>query len=40
MLFRGVSLKFNEPPESRRPIDVWRIYIFKGEEVLSTNLLI
>ncbi len=29
-LFRGVSLKFHEPPESRRPTDIWRIYIFKG----------
>ena len=26
----GVSLKFHEPPEGRPPVDVWRIYVFKG----------
>lgn len=33
-----MSLKFHEPPESRPPIDVWRIYIFKGEEALRTKI--
>lgn len=36
-----MSLKFHEPPESRRPIDIWRIYIFKGDDVFgnsSTNV--
>ena len=25
-------LKYNEPPEARKPTDGWRLYIFKGEE--------
>lgn len=25
-------LKYNEPPEARRPIVGWRLYVFKGEE--------
>jgi hypothetical protein len=33
-LLSGVSLKFHEPPESRKPLDVWKIYVFKGEEVM------
>lgn len=39
-IYRGVSLKFNEPPESRPPTDIWRMYIFKGEDVSSKFALI
>lgn len=38
-LLRGISLKFHEPPEARRPIDRWQIYIFKGDDVLRSHLL-
>lgn len=30
-----MSLKFHQPPEARPPTISWRLYIFKGEEVLS-----
>jgi len=33
-LFRGVVLKYNEPPEARKPNKNWRLYAFKnGTEV-------
>ncbi|KAF7314505.1 FHA domain-containing protein [Mycena kentingensis (nom. inval.)] len=25
-------LKYNEPPEARKPVEGWRLYVFKGEE--------
>jgi smad nuclear-interacting protein 1 len=25
-------LKYNEPPEARRPSQGWRLYVFKGKE--------
>ena len=25
-------LKYNEPPEARKPLVGWRLYIFKGKE--------
>lgn len=28
----GVVLKYNEPPEARKPTRNWRLYVFKGEE--------
>ena len=33
--YRGVVLKFSEPPEARMPSQRWRLYIFKGEEQLE-----
>jgi smad nuclear-interacting protein 1 len=33
--FRGVVLKYNEPPEARKPTKSWRLYIFKGKEQLG-----
>lgn len=33
--YRGVVLKFSEPPEARMPAKRWRLYIFKGEEQLE-----
>ncbi|GAA6063512.1 hypothetical protein JCM10212_004725 [Sporobolomyces blumeae] len=29
---RGVVLKYNEPPEARKPVRNWRLYVFKGKE--------
>ena len=31
----GVTLLFNEPPEARKPDVRWRLYVFKGGEVLN-----
>ena len=32
--FKGVVIKYNEPPEARKPKRRWRLYPFKGEESL------
>lgn len=32
--FRGVVIKYSEPPEARIPKKRWRLYPFKNEEVL------
>ncbi|XP_014667962.1 PREDICTED: smad nuclear-interacting protein 1-like, partial [Priapulus caudatus] len=32
--FRGVVIKYNEPPEARKPKIHWRLYPFKGEQAL------
>ena len=32
--FNGVVIKYNEPPEARKPIKRWRLYCFKGETEL------
>jgi smad nuclear-interacting protein 1 len=29
---KGVQLKYNEPPEARKPLKNWRLYVFKGKE--------
>ncbi|WOK98874.1 hypothetical protein Cni_G07586 [Canna indica] len=34
---RGVALLFNEPPDARKPDIRWRLYVFKGGEVLNGN---
>lgn len=33
-MFRGVLIKYNEPPEAKKPVLRWRLYPFKGEEAL------
>jgi len=33
--FSGITLLFNEPPEARKPDIKWRLYVFKGGEVLN-----
>ncbi|KAK3199582.1 hypothetical protein Dsin_022997 [Dipteronia sinensis] len=38
--FRGITLLFNEPPEARKPDVRWRLYVFKGGEVLNEPLYI
>ena len=32
--YRGVVIKYNEPPEARKPKRRWRLYPFKGDESL------
>lgn len=32
--FRGVVIKYNEPPEAMKPKRRWRLYPFKGDEAL------
>lgn len=32
---KGVELKYNEPPEARKPLKNWRLYVFKGEEQIG-----
>lgn len=39
VIFAGVTLLFSEPPEARKPDMRWRLYVFKGGEVLNGNLL-
>ena len=34
--FKGVVIKYNEPPEARKPKRRWRLYVFKGDETLPT----
>ena len=31
----GVVLKYNEPPDARKPTEKWRIYVFKNDTQLS-----
>ncbi|CAA2974346.1 FHA domain-containing DDL [Olea europaea subsp. europaea] len=35
---RGITLLFNEPPDARKPEIRWRLYVFKGGEVLNEPL--
>lgn len=35
-MYKGVLLKFQEPPEARAPNTLWRFYVFKGEEQIET----
>ncbi|PHT35437.1 Smad nuclear-interacting protein 1 [Capsicum baccatum] len=35
---RGITLLFNEPPDARKPDIRWRLYVFKGGEVLNEPL--
>ncbi|OWM88440.1 FHA domain-containing protein DDL [Punica granatum] len=37
---RGVTLLFTEPPDARKPDVRWRLYVFKGGEVLNEPLYI
>ncbi len=32
--YNGVVIKYNEPPEARKPIKRWRLYCFKGDQEL------
>ena len=33
-IYKGVVIKYNQPPEARKPKTRWRFYPFKGEEAL------
>ena len=33
-VINGVTVKYSEPPESRKPRTKWRLYVFKGNEEL------
>ncbi|KAK9072376.1 hypothetical protein SSX86_008810 [Deinandra increscens subsp. villosa] len=35
---KGVTLLFTEPPDARKPVTRWRLYVFKGGEVLNEPL--
>jgi smad nuclear-interacting protein 1 len=35
-VYKGIVLKFREPPEARAPNTLWRFYVFKGQELLET----
>ncbi|KNA20338.1 hypothetical protein SOVF_053000 [Spinacia oleracea] len=35
---KGVTLLFNEPPDAKKPNARWRLYVFKGGEVLNEPL--
>ncbi|KAI9634006.1 SMAD/FHA domain-containing protein, partial [Dioszegia hungarica] len=32
---KGVQMKYNEPPEARKPLKNWRLYVFKGKEQID-----
>ena len=34
---QGVQLKYNEPPEARKPLKNWRLYVFKGKDQIGTS---
>lgn len=34
----GIDLKFIEPPEARLPVRQWRLYVFKGNELVGEPL--
>ncbi|KZV30102.1 FHA domain-containing protein DDL [Dorcoceras hygrometricum] len=36
--FRGITLLFNEAPDARKPDIRWRLYVFKGGELLNEPL--
>ncbi|KAG0168273.1 hypothetical protein DFQ28_005129 [Apophysomyces sp. BC1034] len=33
--YKGVELKYNEPPEAAKPKQKWRLYVFKGSEQIE-----
>jgi smad nuclear-interacting protein 1 len=36
-LVKGVQIKYNEPPEARKPLKNWRLYVFKGTEQIGES---
>jgi smad nuclear-interacting protein 1 len=34
--YKGIVLKFSEPPEARAPNTQWRFYVFKNDKLLDT----
>lgn len=37
-MVKGVALKYHEPPEARKPVINWRLYVFKGSEQVGEYL--
>ncbi|KAL3936363.1 MAG: hypothetical protein SGBAC_008309 [Bacillariaceae sp.] len=35
-VYKGIVLKFREPPEARAPNTQWRLYLFKGKDLVDT----
>lgn len=35
-VYKGIVLKFREPPEARAPTIHWRLYVHKGDELVET----
>lgn len=35
-MYKGVVVKFSEPPEARAPNTQWRLYVFKNDTLLET----
>lgn len=35
IILSGITLLFTEPPDGRKPDVRWRLYVFKGGEVLN-----
>ncbi|CAO3685997.1 unnamed protein product [Umbelopsis vinacea] len=33
--YKGVEVKYNEPPEARTPSKKWRLYVFKGDKQID-----
>mmetsp|Transcript_11781 Transcript_11781/g.15298 ORF Transcript_11781/g.15298 Transcript_11781/m.15298 type:complete len:148 (-) Transcript_11781:90-533(-) len=36
MMYKGILLKWSEPPDAHMPKKRWRIYVFKNDEILDT----
>ena len=34
--YRGITLKWSEPSDARKPDKHWRLYVFKADELIST----
>ncbi|KAJ3190261.1 hypothetical protein HDU85_000555 [Gaertneriomyces sp. JEL0708] len=37
--YKGVVIKYSEPPEARKPKTKWRLYVFKGKDIVDTLLI-
>jgi smad nuclear-interacting protein 1 len=35
--FNGTLVKYSEPPEARKPRKKWRLYVFKGREMIMVG---
>jgi smad nuclear-interacting protein 1 len=35
-MYKGVLLKFQEPPEARAPVTQWRLYVYKNDQLEQT----
>jgi smad nuclear-interacting protein 1 len=35
-MYKGVLLKFQEPPEARAPVKQWRLYVYKNDQLEQT----